>query len=79
MVSKTISVTEDMYNKLLEIKGEDESFSQFFLRLLTLYHQKLEKSFGAWKLTTAEKNQIWNDLMKRPSRRWTRTELRELQ
>ncbi len=78
MVSKTISVTEDVYNKLLKIKGEDESFSQFFLRLLTLYHQNLEKSFGAWKLTTEEKDQIWNDLMKRPDRRWVRNELREL-
>ncbi|MBD3194069.1 MAG: hypothetical protein GF317_03375, partial [Candidatus Lokiarchaeota archaeon] len=34
MASKNISITEEVYNKLIRIKREDESFSELFLRLI---------------------------------------------
>lgn len=34
MVSKTITIREDIYNMLLSIKGVNESFSNFFERLV---------------------------------------------
>jgi len=50
MTSKNISITKDVYNKLLKIKLENESFSELFLRLLKIQKNTLEKSFGAWDL-----------------------------
>ena len=61
MNSKNISITEDVYNKLLKIKKEDESFSELFLRLLKIQRVQMEKSFGAWKLSEREKTEIWED------------------
>jgi predicted CopG family antitoxin len=54
MVSKTISVTEDVYNELLRAKGKNESFSEFFTRMLSEQRKNLEESFGTWKLTSDE-------------------------
>lgn len=34
MVTKTITIREDIYNMLLSIKGANESFSNFFERLV---------------------------------------------
>lgn len=34
MVTKTITIREDIYNLLLSIKGANESFSKFFERLV---------------------------------------------
>lgn len=34
MVTKTITIREDVYNMLLSIKGANESFSKFFERLV---------------------------------------------
>ena len=48
MTSKNISITEDVYNKLIKIKGQNESFSELFLRLLNIQKRSLVKSFGAW-------------------------------
>ena len=36
MTSKNISITEDVYKKLMKIKREKESFSELFLRLLKI-------------------------------------------
>lgn len=58
MTSKNISITEEVYNKLMKIKGENESFSEFFIRLLNFQKTTIEKSFGAWKLTEEEKKDI---------------------
>ena len=62
MTSKNISITKDVYEKLIKIKRENESFSELFLRLLRVQKNNLEKSFGAWNLTEKEKKEIWDGI-----------------
>lgn len=75
MTSKNISITEDVYNKLLKVKKEDESFSELFLRLLKIQKVKLENSFGAWNLSDEEKKDIWSDITSRSGRNWKKLNL----
>ncbi len=75
MTSKNISIREDVYNKLIKIKRENESFSDLFLRLLKTQKMNLKKSFGAWQLTEKEKQEIWNDITNRPGRKWNKSKL----
>jgi predicted CopG family antitoxin len=75
MTSKNISITEDVYNKLLKVKGDDESFSELFLRLLKIQNVRFEKCFGAWNLSEKEKKDIWSDLTIRPGRDWKKPDL----
>ncbi|MHA1276886.1 MAG: antitoxin VapB family protein [Candidatus Helarchaeota archaeon] len=77
MTSKNISITEDVYNKLLKIKRRDESFSELFLRLLKIQKNSLEKSFGAWQLSKEEESEIWADLTTREGRKWNKSNLEE--
>ena len=70
MTSKNISITEDVYNKLLKVKRDDESFSELFIRLLKIQKVKLENCFGAWALSEEEKKDIWSDITNRPGRDW---------
>ena len=78
MTSKNISITEDVYNKLIKIKGQNESFSELFLRLLNLQKKSLEKSFGAWQLSKKEKKEVWNDIINRPRRVWNKSKLGDI-
>ena len=78
MTSKNISITEDVYNKLLKIKRDDESFSELFLRLLRIQKNTLEKSFGAWDLSEEEEKEIWADLSIRKGRKWSKSNLEDL-
>lgn len=78
MTSKNISITEDVYNKLIKIKGQNESFSELFLRLLNIQKKSLEKSFGAWQLSEKEKKEIWNDIIDRPRRSWNKSKLGDI-
>ncbi|WP_336339239.1 antitoxin VapB family protein [Haloarcula brevis] len=48
MATKTITVTEEAYERLREMKREDESFTDTLLRI-TGGEQDLMKGFGAWK------------------------------
>lgn len=75
MTSKNISITEDVYNKLLKIKKEDESFSELFLRLLKIQKVKLDNCFGAWNLSEEEKIDIWSDISSRSGRNWKKPNL----
>lgn len=77
MTSKNISITEDVYNKLQKIKGEGESFSELFLRLLRVQKFNIEKTFGSWKLTKKEEKEIWGDIGNRPGRRWKKSDIGE--
>jgi len=70
MASKNISITEEVYNKLVKIKREDESFSELFLRLLNSQKNNLEEVFGTWDLTEEEKREIWDPITKRKGRIW---------
>ena len=78
MTSKNISITEDVYNKLIKIKGQNESFSELFLRLLSIQKKSLEKSFGAWQLSKKEKEEIWDDIINRPRKNWNKSKLGEI-
>ena len=75
MTSKNISITEDVYNKLLKVKRDNESFSELFLRLLKIQRVKLEKCLGAWNLSVEEKKDIWSDITIRPGRDWKKPDL----
>ena len=77
MTSKNISITEDIYKKLIKIKREDESFSELFLRLLKIQKEKMEKSFGAWNLSEKEEKEIWENITTRSGRKWEKSELGE--
>ena len=79
MTSKNISITEEVYNKLMKIKQENESFSELFLRLLRVQKINFEKSFGAWNLNEKESKEIWGDITNRPGRKWKKTDIGELE
>ena len=78
MTSKNISITEEVYNKLMKIKRENESFSELFLRLLRVQKFKMEKTFGEWNLLKEEKEEIWDDITNRTGRSWKRSEIGEI-
>jgi len=78
MTSKNISITEEVYKKLMKIKRENESFSELFLRLLRIQKDNMEKSFGAWSLSEKEKSEIWDDITNRPGRSWKKYELGDI-
>jgi len=78
MTSKNISITEEVYNKLMKIKRENESFSELFLRLLRVQKFKMEKTFGEWNLSKIEKEEIWDDITNRTGRSWKRSEIGEI-
>jgi len=78
MASKNISITEEVYNKLLKIKRENESFSELFLRLLRVQKVNFEKSFGAWNLNEKESKEIWGDITNRSGRKWKKSDIGEL-
>ncbi|GAJ21518.1 unnamed protein product [marine sediment metagenome] len=79
MTSKNISITEEVYNKLMKIKRENESFSELFLRLLSVQKINFEKTFGAWNLNEKESKEIWGDITNRPGRKWKKTNIGELE
>ena len=72
MTSKNISITEDVYNKLLKIKQDNGSFSELFLRLLKIQKNTLEKSFGVWDLSEEEEKEIWTQISTHNGRRWSK-------
>ena len=78
MTSKNISITEEVYEKLMKIKRENESFSELFLRLLKIQKINMEKTFGAWNLSKKERNEIWEDIESRSGRRWKKSESSEI-
>lgn len=77
MASKNISIKEDVYKKLLQIKHDNESFSDLLLRLLKNQKTLLEKSFGAWDLSEDEKKEIWDDISYRSGRQWNKSTLED--
>ncbi|MHA1275521.1 MAG: antitoxin VapB family protein [Promethearchaeota archaeon] len=55
MVSKTITITDEVYQLLKSLKRENESFSELLKRLaMQVNGQKLEKFFGAWDIDDKE-------------------------
>ena len=46
---KTISIRDDVYSRLLEMKGEGESFSDVIEKLLERRNTRISKYFGILK------------------------------
>ena len=70
MTSKTISITEEIYDRLNTLKVENESFSQLFQRMIDLYQTNLTECFGAWKISSEDYESLWKDITLRPGRKW---------
>ena len=77
MASKTISITDEIYEELQQIKQKNESFSQLFARMIEMHKQQIETSFGAWNLTDNDVNEFWGILKTRPGRKWHHQNLGE--
>ncbi|GEM_PF-1904310 len=47
---KTLTIKEDVYNELIVAKGKDESFSEFFHKLVDEKRKKpdISRFYGAW-------------------------------
>ncbi len=59
MASKTITITEDVYQLLKLLKKQDESFSELLRRLaMQINGQKLEAFFGLWDINDQEYKEI---------------------
>ncbi len=78
MTSKNISITEEVYKKLMKIKRENESFSELFLRLLKIQKTNMKRTFGAWNLSKEEESEIWKDISSHSGRKWERSETGEI-
>ena len=63
MASKTITITEEVYQLLKLLKKQDESFSELLRRLaLSVNGQKLEHFFGSWDLNDQEYKKIKEEI-----------------
>ena len=63
MASKTITITEDVYQLLKLLKKQDESFSELLRRLaMQVNGQKLEAFFGLWDINDQEYKEIQEDI-----------------
>lgn len=59
MASKTIKITEDVYQLLKKLKKKNESFSDLLRRLANQANgKKLEAFFGAWDIEDKEYDNI---------------------
>ncbi|MHA1194410.1 MAG: antitoxin VapB family protein, partial [Promethearchaeota archaeon] len=63
MASKTITITEDVYQLLKSLKKQDESFSELLRRLaMQVNGQKLEAFFGLWDINDQEYKEIQEEI-----------------
>ncbi|MHA1647518.1 MAG: antitoxin VapB family protein [Promethearchaeota archaeon] len=63
MVSKTLTITEEVYHILKEIKRENESFSNLLRRLaMEVNGQKLDAFFGKWEMNDQEYKDIQDQI-----------------
>ena len=59
MASKTLTITEEVYHILKEIKRKNESFSNLLRRLaMEVNGQKLDAFFGKWEMNDKEYKEI---------------------
>ena len=66
MVTKTLTITKEVYDLLKKLKKENESFSDLLKRLtLQINGQKLSQFFGAWDMNDEEFSKINRIIKKR--------------
>lgn len=59
MASKTLTITEEVYHILKELKRKNESFSNLLRRLaMEVNGQKLDAFFGKWEMNDQEFKEI---------------------
>jgi predicted CopG family antitoxin len=63
MGTKTISITDEAYEALVNEKINRESFTETILRI-TKKKGKLSESFGKWKMTDKEEETFKSELSK---------------
>lgn len=55
---KTITIKEKVFREISKAKGKDESFSDFFEKIVHKKKPDLLKFAGAWKLTKEEEERM---------------------
>ena len=65
MAFKTITIKESVYKKLLNIKKENESFSDLFERLSKKNIEALKKMRGTIEFEDNDKNQLLEEIYKK--------------
>lgn len=74
---KTITIKDSVYRELLKAKG-DESFSEFFEKMVKGRKPDLRKFYGAWKMSGREWKRIEGAIKKRRDDRDYRKKLQRL-
>lgn len=68
MASKTITITEEVYNLLKDLKQNGESFSELLKRLgMQVNGQKLNAFFGSWDINDHEYEEIQEEIKQKKS------------
>jgi predicted CopG family antitoxin len=65
MAFKTITIKEEVYEKLLKAKGKDMSFSEFLEKSVESRKPDLMKFYGAWDMGNNEWKRIERILKER--------------
>lgn len=55
---KTLTIKEEVYEKLMKAKGKEESFSDFLERTVSKEKPDLMKFYGAWKMSKEEAEKV---------------------
>ena len=55
---KTLTIKEEVYEKLLKAKGKEESFSDFFEKTISREKPDLMRFYGAWKMSKKEAESV---------------------
>ncbi len=58
MSFKTITIKDRVYEELIKIKGEDESFSDLFEKMVRKEKPDLSRFYGVWKMNDREWKKI---------------------
>ena len=75
MASKTISITEEVYEMLVKLKSPEESFSELFQGLIQTHKENIKTLFGKWQLTEEEKQEMIDKVSNRTTRKWHKPEI----
>jgi len=70
-MSKTLTIRDEVYKKLINVKGKDESFSELFERLVETQSgaNTLKAIRGVIELTSDEKRGIFESIDQRRTER----------